>query len=589
MPAPDLIREVETALAARDFDRAQTVCALLPPGPEAAALALRLLAARAAAAPESARPALVQDALAAFRARFGEEAVLRDALLFGDVYLLAGLRHEASEFWQRLYRQAPQRSDFARRLGLAELALAMRTRPNDTANVLARWRRALAYLSAAADDESYWPTWAAGRLRVYGVSLDADEGAEARSRVFARLRGLLTFSAEQAEQAGHPATGTALRQLAVELEVDRAASACLHAALRQTGHPASGAGAPLPFGMIWYATLDAPAPARAALTAIVRDALGMAPEGTEESRDPSAPTTGVLLRQWYSRLAPARHALWQGQPEAARKALETICRANGDCRVNPSPARARFHASPAVCDPACPMFDRCNPGYAGLPRPADEMEADAHRLAIRVCLALAGQHACSRPPRFRQAAEEWVRGLGLSRVLGETEAYHEEVLAQVLGLLQMLGSEPESAAELLTTALAATPSDVLKGRLVDRLTDRGIERWNRGEAEVGVQDLRWALQVNRHSARARQELCSILRNLAELYYAEQEIARAAELAAELRERAEESLRLGLDKATFEPLRDWANEHADAWKELAALADDPVALSEAMLRRMGDGE
>ena len=40
---------------------------------------------------------------------------------------------------------------------------------------------------------------------------------------------------------------------------------------------------------------------------------------------PTAPTHGARLRQWYSRLAPVRMAISNGQLPAARLALDRIC------------------------------------------------------------------------------------------------------------------------------------------------------------------------------------------------------------------------------------------------------------------------
>jgi hypothetical protein len=231
------------------------------------------------------------------------------------------------------------------------------------------------------------------------------------------------------------------------------------------------------------------------------------------------------------------------------------------------------------------LFSQCNPGYTSFADPGRELAVDAHRLVIRVCLALAALHVKARPPRFLEAVQEWVRGRTLAGVLGESEAFAEYVLGQVMGLLEGFWKQPEQATALLERALSAVPSPTLHGRLADRLTERGITRCNADQWEEGAQDLRWATRLNRHSSRAQYNLCLALKNLAITQVNDGKLAVAAETAEELKQRAVEARRVTADVATYQPLLEWAEQQAASWKSLASLSqDDPLALLEELNRR-----
>ena len=265
----------------------------------------------------------------------------------------------------------------------------------------------------------------------------------------------------------------------------------------------------------------------------------------------------------------------RGRADTARQALAGLCCKTDGCRVNPRPALATVVASPAVCDPTCPQFAQCNPAYAHLDEPGRRLGEDAHRLAVRVCLALAAQHCVARPPRFVEAAQEWVRGRSLAGVIGEADAYVEEVAGQVLGLLETLREQPEWAAVLLEQALAAVPSSTLRGRLADQLTDRGIalQRRRLGRGPPGPASI----------AAAQPPLPAPATTFAWLSRGWPSSSPSGKSMPRRRRRpkrcanaCDEALKQNLDVETYRPLREWAVEQAGPLRRLASLPRDPLA-------------
>ena len=163
---PELLRELRSAIPANDLSRATALCLTLgAAGPVRAAtvLALSLLAQRLAQSAEAERPALLRAELERWQARLGPAALGEEALLVGDLYLLSGLRAEAAELLRRTCRDNPANLEAAHRLGLCELARAAATRPADVATAVARWQRALGYLTVAVTDRRHWAAWCTGR------------------------------------------------------------------------------------------------------------------------------------------------------------------------------------------------------------------------------------------------------------------------------------------------------------------------------------------------------------------------------------------------------------------------------------------
>ena len=554
------LAEVEAALDAGDFARALAACAALPaamPRDRVGRTGLRVLTAQVIAAPADRRAAIAQAGLAALRSAGLGGAIEADPLALGELYLAVNQRQQAMEVFSAAYRRRPGDLRLAHRLGLIFLTRAQETPPSDTPQAAERWSRALGYLTAAAWDRGYWREWSAARGRTYAEHLDHDHLESARELLLGQLRALLTAHAKAAAKT-HPATGAALRELLVESEIDQAGVGVFGQALELVDVTGS-IDLPLPFAPSWYRILDGPAQARELLGSIVRQVQSVPLALRDGPPEPAADSLGEALRQCYSRLGPIRHALLQGRAESAREALDHLCPAGDGCRPGTGSEQRRLAGSPPACDPSCGQFARCNPGYALLPDSGRTLSDDAHRLAIRTSLALAGQYVAAHPPRLIAAAQEWLRARSLAAALGRGEQFHEDFLAEVMGYLEDLADQPEHSAALLQSALAVVPTDALRGRLSDRLTERGITRANDDHTEEGAQDLRGAVRLNSHSVRARHNLCLVLRTLTDRSGYRLDRAAARDAAAELVEQAGKALSLGMDGATFGALREWGEQ------------------------------
>lgn len=547
---------------------------------------LQILISRIVAAAPDRRIALFQEGTTSLRMRLAAWPPPGAEHVVADLCFAAGSLQEGLELARHAYRQAMGNLALAHRLGLGELHRAMTSPTHDADTSASRWRRALAFLTAAIYDRNYWCTWSQERSNIYAHEMTVEQHEDGRLHTFAHLRTMLGSFQEKAQKAGHSNASQSLAKLAAELEYDRAPIRLFGQAIEAVR--ASKEYAPWPFGMLWYDVMEGPTSARSALGTIIQKTLASPlpetePDGTPP---PHRPTMGVVLRQWYSRLAPVRHFLNQGQIEQAERALSQICAKTDVCRANPRTSLTVVATSPRCCDPQCDQFSVCNPGYAELPHPAKAQEVDAHHLAIQVCLARAGVLASYRPPRLIEAAQAWIAGRSLAGVVGELEAYQEQVSGQILGLLEDFRREPEHAASLLERGLAAVPSPTLKGRLSDQLTDRGITRCNDDRWEEGTQDLRWAVQLNRHAVRAQYNLSLALRNLAISQFNANRVDAALETLDELLQRVSERKRQDGDASKWDELVTFAEESAVRWKGLATKKRDANSLL-AELNRMAN--
>jgi len=563
MADPAIVDQLQSALERGEYAAAYQLTEQLAGRGQSRGLArltLSLLIADTLAHEPRQRKQAARQAREAFSRRFGRNLSASEQLLLVDLYLAGGEWQRASELCRQVYSRKLTFTAAAHRLGLCELARALTSSLARPQTVVSRWRQALAYLTIAATDSSHFEEWIASRLAAYGVS--AEEGFEqSRSDVFERLRRMLLLQAEQAQGQGHAETASGLRELAIELQADLAGAAVMATAISELGAELPPEEIPLPFGMLWYQAARPSSEACRVLGELIRQTMFVpAPTAIGET-DPTAPTQGIALRQWYSRLWRVRHALRWGQLEAANAGLAKICDRDEPCRANPHPILGQIAGSPRCCDPTCGEFAICNPGYAGLSNPAEAMEEDAHRLALRICLLLAEQCVSVRPPRFIEAAQHWVTGRALAGVLNETGEYEEDVAGQVLELLESFRGEPEHAAELLERAMAAVPGPSIRGRFADRLTDRGIERSNAQSYEEGADDLRWALRLNPCSERACCNLGVVLQNLALDQRAHGETGAALETVDELRQLAERSMKDESLQDSFAPLLRWAQDAA----------------------------
>ena len=532
--------------------------------------AFKLLAARILEATDN-RVGILREGIAALEA----SGVVLLPEQRADLFLLANLQQDAMEKLAEAYLADPSATRFAHRLGLGELARALRTPAVATDLAVERWTRVLAYLGVAIADREYWSAWCASRSAVYSAELRPDDPREAARAVVHRLRQFILHQADAAEAAKELRTATALRSLAAEWEVDRAAVAAAEESVEAM--PASSLTAPFPFGPIWFRTMGAPPASAIAIASAVTAGEWAKYEPEGRPADRTAPTHGARLRQWFSRLAPVRMAISNGQLPAAKLALDRLCASGPDCQPTTTPKLPFAIGSPKTCDPDCVSFAKCNPGYAKLADPGRSFETDAHRLAVRVALATAAAHARAEPPRFIEAAQFWVRGRVLSDVIGESEEYSEAVVAQVLGLLGEFRGQPEVETVLLKAASDAVPGDLLRGRLVDRLTDRAIDRGNADRWEESVADLQAALRLNRFADRARANLGFALKQLATLHHNKDRHAIAQQTLQELIDFANEPNSPGAEH------KPWAEYISGRWPK----SDDEDPLDE-ILKRHGKG-
>lgn len=579
-----LVDNLRDAVRTDDLDRLRTLCATVPVecSPALVRAILRLLTARVAQLAESQRSAFVQTRLALLESALAPLALESEPEALTDLYLVAGMMQKAMELCSRSYRRTLGQQGLAHRLGTALLARAQATPPADRTNSIERWGNAITYLTTAAWDHGYWNEWIEGRRRVYAERIEEETRLAARGHLLAQLRRLLTARAEEVD-ASHPQTGAALRELLVDLEVESSGLAAFDRA-RALSTVSNASALPLPFGMNWYHRMGAPVEARQLLGEVIDQTQGVPASYGGAPPEPAAEQLGEALRQCYSRLASVRHALLQGQAETARKKLETLCPSDETCRRAASTGLRKVVGAPSSCDAGCAQFAQCNPGYALLANPTQTLAEDAHRLAIRTALALAGTYVSARPPQLLAATREWLLARSLADVLGLSQQLHEELLGQILGHLEDLADEPEHAAELLQKALAVLPTEELRGNLCDRLTERGIRRANDEQFEAGAQDLRLALTLNRHSLRARHNLCLILKAVAVDQHNQGQLDAAREAVRELCELAESSLHLGFAADTFDPLLDWGRQYLKTWQ-----GGDALDVLDRMLRELNETE
>ncbi|MFO0879757.1 MAG: hypothetical protein U0840_20615 [Gemmataceae bacterium] len=478
------------------------------------------------------------------------------------------------------YRKQLDRLGLAHRLGTALLARAQATPPSDLTNTIERWGNAITYLMTAAWDAVYWNMWVEARQQIYAAQVEEETRRAAREHLQAQLRRLLTARAEEVDKS-HPQVGIELRDLLVELEVETSGLSVFERA-RSLTSLTDVPSVPLPFGMHWYRRMGAPAEAKQILAEVIAQTEEVPASYGGGPPEPAAERLGTALRQCYSRLAPVRHALLQGQAETARKKLESLCPSDETCQRATSTGWRKVAGAPSSCDASCAQFARCNPGYALLAEPTRALAGDAHHLAIRTALGLAGTYASARPPQLLSATREWLLARSLAEVLGISQQVHEEMQGQILGHLEDLAHEPEHAAELIQKALAVLPTEELRGNLGDRLTERGIRRANAEQFEAGAYDLRHALTLNSHSLRTRHNLGLILKAIAVHQHNEGQPDVAREAARELCELAKTSLKLGFGADIFDPLLDWGNQYLNTWKE-----GDAVDILERMLRQLDE--
>jgi hypothetical protein len=563
----DLLRE---SIVRGDFSRSWELLTQIldtSPTPLAIRLAAALVHCRAVAIDGPDRMPFVRNAVETIRQKTGDIDDA-NAILLGDLLAVHGLRQDASELYTGLLRKSPQRTDILHRLGLCDLSRAATTGKLLTSNIIDRWLRVLACLLSVIYDDRYFREWVEERLQVFGISISMRNVEQARALIVDRLRELMVHQSSSSDRQGGKDTAAALLELSNELQAECSAVELFAKALRHSNVTVVN-GIPLPFGMIWYRHASNSLAAASLLGQTVASTLATPLANPDGDVDPTAPTVGIALRQWFSRLAPVRQALRWGQYELASNGLQNICPRHEACRVNCQPATDPKPESPRCCDPSCEQFLQCNPGYAGSENPAADMELDAHRLAFHVELALAEQCLTASTPRLILAAQHWVAGHRLASAIHESSLYEEQVTAQVFRLVDAWHRDPERTTELLDTALRAVPNKTLKGRFVDRLTDRGIKRCNERRWGEGAGDLRLVLALNRHIDRARTTLGFALQWLADQQMEGQDFLEAHATITELEALAQESIADSRFRETFLPLLKWATEQGPTCKLMAS--------------------
>ncbi|MFO0877895.1 MAG: hypothetical protein U0840_11125 [Gemmataceae bacterium] len=577
-----LVDTLRDAVERPDFDRLSKICAAVPSACSSSLVRaiLRVLTVRVAQLAEAERIAFVQSRLASLGPSLARLSLESEPEALTDLYLVAGMVQKAMELCSHGYRQNLGHQGLAHRLGTALLARAQATPASDRTNSVERWGNAITYLTTAVWDNGYWNEWVKARGQVYGEQIEEETRQAGREQLLAQLRRLLTARAEEVD-ANHPQTGAALRDLLVDLEVETSGLTVFERG-RSLSHVAGAQSVPLPFGMNWYRRMGAPTQAKQLLGEVIARVQGVPSSYGGGPPEPAAEHLGTALRQCYSRLAPVRYALLQGQAETARKNLQTLCPSEETCQRAKSTGWRKVVGGPSTCDAGCTQFVHCNPGYALLENPTHVLAADAQLLAMRTALALAGTYVSTRPPQLLPATREWLLARSIADVLGISLQFHEELLGQILGHLEDLTSEPEHAAELVQKALVVLPTEELRGTLSDRLTERGIHRANQEQLNAGAQDLRHALTLNGHSIRSRHNLCLILKAIAVEHHNCGQINSAREVAAELCELAESTQKLGFAADTFTPLLEWGRNYLTTWQE-----GEAVDILERMLRQFNE--
>ena len=357
-----------------------------------------VLAAMAAVDPTAQRPRATAELVRQLEAGLRG---LRSADVFmtlGRALYEAGLRRDAAEKWRKAIELEPTHIEAARHLCLAEIQAALATPLGQVNNLISRWRRAWAHCSfATASDERFEPG-IEGRCRVYGIECRQDFAHAARAKIQDRFALLIARQIESARAENNAPAATALRQLSEEIHADACGMQVFRAALEHDSR--SGAtGTPRPFGLMWYRMKDEHLTASQSLQEAIERSMGEPVVSSDaETIDPSMRVLGASLRQWYSRLAPVRHAVWWGQFETANALLQRICGAEENCRTNLQPRLGTRFGTPRCCDPDCAQFVICNPGYAHSSDAGRDMEEDAHRLGMFIQLCLAGQWLVHSPP-----------------------------------------------------------------------------------------------------------------------------------------------------------------------------------------------
>lgn len=512
-------KAIEAAIERGDDDAAWPICiSMLNEYEEAEIvdLALDLLETRLAAVDPAQRATLASKGIAEVeRARPAIDAAA--ALVhMGSILFDAGLARDAANKWLQAVEKDPTNQTAAHYLGLAELRAAAATGAGRLETLAERWRRAWAWLSVSLYGFPYFAEWTVRRYDVYGLDPDGKTADEARKIIAREFDRRIAAQLERFRAEGATQAVELLFKLREEFQIDQAGIAMFGYA-RSHHRSTETTSVPLPFGLLWFrlglCTDDA---VRYLREIIEATRFRQLPADEGAAGDPLLTTAGTALRQWYSRLSAVRYSIRWGHFEAAARQLESLCNTGDGCQTNPKPHFPYKYRAPRCCDPQCSKFAVCNPGYALSETGARDMELDAHRLAIFVQLALAGQWLKCNPPDYLEAARHWTHAHTLSVAVGETSDLEQFVTGQVIERVTDSRDKPEVYRRMVEAAMGAVPSPALRGRFADLLTSNGIDKCNNGQWEEGVHELRLGWSLNKMSDRALRNFTLGLQNLAML-------------------------------------------------------------------------
>ena len=400
--------------------------------------------------------------------------------LAAAISLQAGRRREAIEILTGEQRRDPADPQVAHRLLLACYHTLRDTRATSrlsAGEVSFLTERTIASWVVLSHQDRFWTRWLRSRLRQYGEDRPGPLRKELRTELEARMRDL---------------TAADSRESAALFERETAAAGQL-AALG--GFPWSATGASLLVcGPLMIQALGC----AEAFGAFVVDRC-------------LAPGEPERLRRAFSRLGLVQAFLDLDRPAEAWAALgELSCR---ECRAAAVESAQGAAWSPVVCRESCPRFDDENPGYAGLPDKAYHLERDALELAVGVQVARGYAELTSPESDPEVVAGHFREALRLAALRGEREAAERSVVEAVLGRVKALTEKRDwsPAIALLeagreacdvpgAAASAASPREVLTGRLAEILTRRGSEAVRAGRWEAAVTDLRRAVALHPYAS-----------------------------------------------------------------------------------------
>ncbi|MGH3717769.1 MAG: tetratricopeptide repeat protein [Pseudonocardiaceae bacterium] len=420
--------------------------------------------------------------LATSRELIGERSGF--ALLDAVVCVLGGRRGAAIQILAEESRTEP--ADHRITHALAVVLLHGVSADEVPATTGASWRDCIAVWVAILHDTTFWERWRRGAQRRYRTPVAASDVERSRDGLRNLLRERLSSDTGHSSEYG----------LLFQREVDAAR------VLDQLGgFPVPGTAArPLVCGPLRIAQLG------------LHTAFGAFAKRTADDD---------VLR-CFSRLGIAHCHLREGRPKHALAALADLrcphCAAAGtaDCETGGTAS-----PGPAVCVSDCVWFDADNPAYAALDDNRHQLTRDASALAVEALLRLGQDEITVGDTNLARASVHWQEAISRGAELDERHEVQRRVVDVALGRAETLNRRRDVDGAIAVLVLAREVTDAsawsrVDGQLARLLTDRGITTANADPNRLAesADDLRRAVNLNRHSLRARVTLARVLRGLA---------------------------------------------------------------------------